>query len=122
MNMKSKSSIVLNKSLPILNSRLISNQRLTTEDVDKLNKLHLIRNCYTSLMQSEEDSTNLRYLASIVTQIDFQLQKIWKFKLDENYHKFWNLPGCECPKLDNMDMYGTGHRYTNPNCPIHGKI
>ncbi len=122
MNMKSKSSIVFNNSLPILNSRLISNQRLTIEDVDKLGKLHLIRNCYTSLMQSEGDPTNLRYLASIVTQIDFQLQKIWKFKLDENYHKFWELPGCQCPKLDNMDMYGTCHRYTNPNCPIHGKI
>jgi hypothetical protein len=108
------------KLLPILNSRLVANQGLLKEEIDEILKLHRVRNCCLTLMEISDNKEDLRYLCGVVTQIDFQLQRIWKFKVDSNYHRFWELPKCECPKLDNMDVYGSGHRYIYPGCPLHG--
>ena len=108
------------KYMPILNVRMISNQNLNQEEVDKIYKLHRVRNCYITLMEISSSKEDLRYLSRIIEQIDFQLQRLWKFKEDSSYHRFWELPKCDCPKMDNMDVYGTGHRCINPNCKIHG--
>lgn len=113
-------SNIFNKRLPQLNSRLIANQDLSQDEVNKILKLHRLRNCYLTLMEINDSKIDLRYISNIITQIDFQLQKLWKFKIDSNYHRFWELPKCECPKMDNRDVYGTGHRYINPKCKIHG--
>lgn len=118
--LKSSMSNRFGVQLPILNARLISNQDLKQEEVDKIYKLHRVRNCYITLMNISTSKEDLRYLSQIVTQIDFQLQRLWKFKEDSSYHRFWDLPKCDCPKMDNQDVYGTGHRYINPNCLIHG--
>ncbi len=122
MNMISRTSIsnIFSKRISTTNSRLVANQGLDMETVDKINKLHIVRNCYQTLMEEVNDKENLRYFSNIVTQIDFQLQRLWKFKEDSTYHRFWELPKCDCPKMDNMDTYGTGHRYINPNCLLHG--
>ncbi len=104
----------------VINSRLVTNQGLDLDEVDKVNKLHKVRNCYLTLMENTDDSVELKRLSLFITQIDFQLQKLWKFKVDSAYHRFWELPKCQCPASDNLDPFGTGHRYTNPNCPIHG--
>lgn len=120
MILKSSMSNRFGVQLPLLNARLISNQDLKQEEVDKIYKLHRVRNCYITLMNISTSKEDLRYLSQIVTQIDFQLQRLWKFKEDSSYHRFWELPKCDCPKMDNQDVHGTGHRYINPNCIIHG--
>ena len=105
----------------VVNSRLVTNQGLDLDEVDKVNKLHKVRNCYLTLMENTDDSVELKRLSLFITQIDFQLQKLWKFKVDSAYHRFWELPKCQCPASDNLDTFGTGHRYINTNCKIHGK-
>jgi hypothetical protein len=105
----------------VVNSRLVANQGLDLDEVDKVNKLHKVRNCYLTLMENTDDDVELKRLSLFITQIDFQLQKLWKFKVDSAYHRFWELPKCQCPASDNLDTFGTGHRYINPNCKIHGK-
>ena len=121
MNMISRSSMTkFDKRISTINSRLVANQGLDSNTVNEINKLHRVRNCYLTLMEEVNDKENLRHFSKIVTQIDFQLQRLWKFKEDSVYHRFWELPKCDCPKMDNMDVYGTGHRYINPNCTLHG--
>lgn len=121
MNMISRSSMTkFDKRISTINSRLVANQGLDSNTVNEVNKLHRVRNCYLTLMEEVNDKENLRHFSNIVTQIDFQLQRLWKFKEDSVYHRFWELPKCDCPKMDNMDVYGTGHRYINPNCTLHG--
>lgn len=120
MILKSSMSNRFSKYMPILNVRLISNQNLNQEEVDKIYKLHRVRNCYITLMEISSSKEDLRYLSRIIEQIDFQLQRLWKFDEDSSYHRFWEIPKCDCPKMDNMDVYGTGHRCINPNCKIHG--
>lgn len=109
-----------NKRISTINSRLVANQGLETDTVVKINKLHVVRNCYLTLIEEVDDKEVLKHFSNIITQIDFQLQRLWKFKEDSSYHRFWELPKCECPKMDNQDVYGTGHRYINPNCILHG--
>lgn len=122
MNMISRNSVnIFNKKLVSLNSRLISRQGLDEESVSKITKLHVVRNCYTSLIEVTDDVNKLRYFSLFITQIDFKLQELWGFPQDSIYHRFWELPKCDCPKSDNLDTYGTGHRYINPNCPLHGR-
>ena len=123
MNMISRSlmSNIFASKMVVVNSRLVTNQGLDLDEVDKVNKLHKVRNCYLTLMENTDDSVELKRLSLFITQIDFQLQKLWKFKVDSTYHRFWELPKCQCPASDNLDTFGTGHRYINPNCKIHGK-
>ena len=103
------SNIFKNKMV-MINSNLVKSQAIELEDLDKIRKLHKVRNCYLTLKR----------LSLFITQIDFQLQKLWKFKVDSAYHRFWELPKCQGPDSDNRDTFGTGHRYINPNCKIHG--
>ena len=113
-------SNIFASKISIVNARLFSNQNINLEGVKKIENLHKVRNCYLTLMENTDDITNLKKLSKIIEQIDFQLQKLWKFKVDSKYHRFWNLPKCQCPKLDNMDALGTGRKIYSKNCPIHG--
>jgi hypothetical protein len=120
MILKNSNPNTFGKKITSINARLVAAKNVSDEDVDKIKRLHKLRNCYVQLMEIKYTKEDLKYLANIVTQIDFQLQKLWKFKEDSLYHRFWELPKCECPSMDNIDVYGTGHRYINPNCKIHG--
>lgn len=51
---------------------------------------------------------------------EYILQGIWGFPLDPNYHMFWEMEGCTCPRMDNRDSWGTNYHYYNYDCPIHG--
>jgi hypothetical protein len=53
---------------------------------------------------------------------EFILQELWGFPLDANYHMFWNMEGCICPRLDNRDSWGTMLHYYAVDCPLHGAI
>jgi hypothetical protein len=48
------------------------------------------------------------------------LQKLWKFKRDPNFIKFWAFPQCTCPKLDNEEKYPYGRYIASMDCIIHG--
>lgn len=121
MNMILRSSMTkFDKRISTINSRLVANQGLDLDTVNNINKLHRVRNCYLTLMEEVNDKQILRHFSDVITQIDFQLQSLWKFKEDSSYHRFWELPKCDCPKMDNQDVQGTGHRYINPNCTLHG--
>ena len=55
-----------------------------------------------------------------VTELEFELQRLWGFSQDEEFHKYWlNIGSCSCPKMDNMDRLGYG-RIINLGCPVHG--
>ncbi len=116
-----KSKNIFNKRQSTINTNLAIRQNLTDEDVENIKKLHAIRNCYFGLIEVTDDKSELINIRDIITQIEFSLQKIWGFEEDARYHRFFDIPKCDCPKLDNSDLLGTGHRYINPNCILHGQ-
>lgn len=81
------------------------------------------RKLYKTFDKIEEckDSKDIPKLIKDVEEIEFELQELWGFELDEKFHRYWmDCPGCSCPKMDNMDALGTGIRVTSSNCVLHG--
>jgi len=53
------------------------------------------------------------------TEIQFKLQEAWGFERNSKMHRFWDIPACECPKLDNDDAYPSGYYVIDENCKLH---
>jgi hypothetical protein len=68
----------------------------------------------------EADPRILRAMAKAVEELEFHQQGLWGFKQDRNFHYWWRVPGCRCPKMDNQDAYGTSYGIVSGACPIHG--
>ena len=52
----------------------------------------------------------------IWTDIQYKLQDAWGFERDSNYHRFWDLPHCTCPVMDNNDAYPTKYTMVHSGC------
>jgi hypothetical protein len=104
----------------VLNKRLVEKQKLKHKDVAMIKKLHVEKYKVLQEMKTEEDRERLQHLAELITEIEFELQDAWKFSNDINYHRFWKLPKCKCPQMDNEDAYPTGYYTKISICPIHG--
>jgi hypothetical protein len=105
-----------------LNRSLIQKQGLTDEEVKEIISLHRERLSLVRLMSQMEASQKeyLKALAERVTEVDYKLQDVWGFPRNVNYHKFFTLPHCLCPKMDNMERLGTPYMIRTKDCPLHG--
>ena len=99
---------------------LINRQKVSPDDVEKIKSLHCIRFYFYDLIELSTDKAEIRRFAKIITQVEFQLQKLWKFNQNEDYHRWFEIPKCSCPKIDNSDYLGSGYRVVNPDCIVHG--
>lgn len=62
----------------------------------------------------------LKDAPSIVQGFEYTLQNLWGFPLDSRYHRYqWDIKGCTCPRMDNLDHIGSEYRRYNQNCPVH---
>lgn len=105
-----------------LSRYLIEKQGLTAKEVNKLRNLHIQRLELFDRAKQENDPAALREMADELEQLEFTMQRTWGFEEDKDKHTWWfHLPGCNCPKIDNMDMVYTGMRITSGDCCIHWK-
>lgn len=103
-----------------LNRSLAVQQKLSQAEVDVLKYLHAGKDNVMSQMKATDDKHLLKMFGKMITLIEFELQRVWKFPLDEKFHRFWYVPKCTCPKMDNDDRYPSGHYVINLSCPVHG--
>lgn len=99
-----------------LNPFLVEQQKLTKRDVKKIFKLHQEKSLVFDEMETSDD---LR-LVEEVKQLEFKLQDAWKFPRDKNWHRWFEVPRCTCPKMDNIDMLGCNLISMNMSCIWHG--
>lgn len=90
------------------------------ENLDQIKELHIKRLELYDRIKKEKLPEALKALAEESTEIEFKLQELWKFKRNRDFHKFWELPKCECPVLDNDDRYPYGYYVITCTCPLHG--
>ena len=102
-----------------LNSNLIKQQLLNDTDLERLKFLHIGKYNLHEQMKNTDDKYLLRMFSRMITDIEFELQRTWKFPMDKNFHRFWYIPKCQCPKMDNNDAYPTGYYVISEMCPIH---
>lgn len=105
----------------MINQNMVNRQKVSDEDVKRIVKLQTIRKYFYDFIELSDDKEEIRRLDSIITQIEFQLQKLWGFPQDRNYHRWFDVPKCSCPKWDNADNIGSEFRIINPNCILHGE-
>lgn len=102
-----------------INLRLAYQRGLSEEAIHKIQNLYKEEEELFHTMEQEDDPYQLRNYAFDWYNIQTQLQAHWGFPLNENYHRWWNLPKCTCPKMDNDDAWPTGRYYMSSGCPIH---
>lgn len=103
-----------------LNPRLAEKQKLTQKKVDKIISLHKEKHALFLKMEAAKETETLKHLAQEVTKVELKLQKAWGFPQDENFHYWYNVPQCECPKMDNRENWGTPYKIITQKCPVHG--
>lgn len=111
------------KPFTVISEYMCMKQGIDDATLEKIKNLHGIRHMYAMSMQKcdVEDYENLHRLKGLVTEYDYKLQEVWGFGMNKNYHKFWELPHCTCPRHDNMDRIGTPYAIINRNCILHGE-
>ena len=109
-----------------LNPSLVLKQKLTQEDIDEIKRLHVIRLELFDYMRKPEvarDRDLLRHCVQGMEDIEFCMQMAWKFDKDRSKHTWWyQVPNCECPMIDNHDLFGIDRRIINQDCPCHGRV
>lgn len=106
-----------------LNYEMLKRQKCTSADIKGILRLakkkrDLYKEMYTAALQN--DSRKLKKFAKEATEIEYAMQTHWHFKKDKRFHRFWEMPGCRCPKMDNADAWPTGYYIKSADCPIHG--
>ena len=102
-----------------INERLLDKQNVR-HNLEKIKKLHLEKMKIFTKMEKTDDKESLRKLTKDVEKIEFKLQEAWEFEKNADFHRWYEVPKCECPKMDNEDYYGTKYRSYIETCPIHG--
>jgi len=103
-----------------LSKKLLARKKLSEEEIDVLVELNVEKYYLYREMRGLEDSSVLKELASKVTGINYLIQEAWGFEQHKKYHKFWELPGCQCPVFENINIYPSDEYKHLSTCPIHG--
>lgn len=110
----------------LLNPKLVEKNELTEEDIQAIvnlhnDRLHLWHRLNKLDPTTPEGRAELREGVQLTENIEFDLQKAWKFPQSRSHHTWWyQIPHCQCPYYDNRDSFGTDVRYIKPSCPAHG--
>ena len=105
----------------VLNARLLLSQNVDATNEARIKYLHKIRHYIINEMYiNGADRNTLRAFAKMITEIDFELQRSWNFPMDKRFHRFFDLPHCTCPTIDNLERLGTDYQIINMECIIHG--
>lgn len=109
-------------SMVPLNWDLAQTQKLSSGNMELIVQAHCHRVSVfmDMVLTSNDDGDELRALARFVEGLEFELQTLWGFEQDKNFHTWWfKVPHCRCPKIDNADSMYFGRRIITESCPIH---
>lgn len=103
-----------------LNTYLARRQKVTAEQASALVMSHQLRYIIFEAAKTTKEPLKLKLLAAMFEALEFEQQALWNFPRDKNFHRWFDFPGCTCPKLDNAGMIGVDRRIRLQTCPVHG--
>ncbi len=92
-----------NEYVTTLNPRLMESQK-ATGNLDLIKDLHVQRLALEDLMKNLNPKTQQKVLKEAAKEWEDNqraLQNAWHFPQNDNYIRFWDVPHCACPKMDN---------------------
>ena len=114
-----------------INRELALERGLSNDKICQINQLHISRENIQSAMKTfykdygvnssysnEHIELHLAMCGQRMELIERELQGLWGFEQNVKYTKFWELPACTCPKLDNSDPIYP-HPIYNYKCIVH---
>jgi hypothetical protein len=106
--------------ITVLNSALAARQKVTDDQLEALKLSHQLRwELFEAAKKVLDEPLKLKLLASTFDALENEQQRLWNFPVDPNHHRFFDFPGCTCPKMDNAERLGTPYKIHAANCPIH---
>ncbi len=90
------------------------------DKLSKLKQVYRTKGQLYKLIEEEKDPELLRAFAEDVTECEYELQRIYGFVLNKDYHRFWETPKCLCPIQDNLDRYPSDNYVYSQQCTLHG--
>lgn len=108
----------------MISTKLAEQRNISKEDILKLERLHVVRDSLHYAVEQAYGADNrkiVKAIADVLPAIEEELQKLWKFPVNNSYYKFWSAPMCSCPVMDNEDNYPHGPYVVNNGCWLHGK-
>jgi len=96
------------------------NKGLTAEDIELLKDTHVMRRIIFNCMEQTDDTSHLKRFAKMFEDLEFLQQELWKFGADKNFHRWFEVPKCTCPILDNFDRLGSESNVVDITCKVHG--
>lgn len=103
-----------------LNPNMVGKMKIY--QVEELKKVYIEMFKVFEQMENTSSPIRLYCLNKSIEPLEFKMQELFGFKVDSNYHRYWcECPKCTCPKIDNREMRGTGMRYYDSGCIIHGE-
>lgn len=109
-----------NGEVTYINNKLVERRGIDDETLEKIKQSHVERIALFQQARATTDATTLRALAESFEQLEFRQQELWGFPRDATMHRWFDFPGCTCPKMDNIDSMGTTYKTYDFDCPIHG--
>ena len=101
----------------MINRELALERNLDNETIKRIEERQAFRKMLGELYTSGK--LGARIYREEWTTNEYRLQDLWGFQRNSAYHRFWEMEGCSCPKMDNEDGYP--FRFVkNSGCPIHG--
>jgi len=108
------------------------NMMLNKSLLDQLNRwtsLDLLKELHSKRLHIEDEmeeinseglpKDKIKNLHDQWTENQYKLQKAWGFQEDGKKHRFWDIPACKCPKMDNDERYPTGYYVISEGCKLH---
>lgn len=107
------------KPITMLNTRLVVKQKLNEEEVDAILLSHKLKDVIFEMSRNSTSKIEQKFLANMFEALEYEQQLLWKFPLDASFHRFFDFPGCTCPKMDNEERAGYPEKIYSSNCPAH---
>lgn len=115
-----KDLTVIHRDNGIIVSKMLLDRQNCWDNLPTIKELHVERMELEFMMDSTIDPNELKFLFEFWQDNQFRLQDAWGFERDATKHRFWYVPRCTCPKMDNDDRYFVGMYYISVSCPVHG--
>lgn len=123
---------VQGKQRTSINRILAEKQKLTDTDLAEIKNLHVARILMEDAIFLKANKENvsdeeIQDFLKAWTENQFALQRAWKFQENQNFHKFFDIPGCTCGidqevALLNTRNYPNGDYKYSHKCYLHRKM
>lgn len=101
-----------------VNALLLKQRNVSVAVAEEIIKLHKRRLWLYDYMGKALE-VELPQLAQEVEDLECELQELWGFRRDRTKHRWFMVPRCSCPKMDNGELLGTEYRIVFEDCPVH---